>query len=274
MLPHNRQAERRTGYLREGRLETTRGLPPVADVGPAAPFGWLAGGWADLWRAPGPCLVQGVAIAALSAAMAGALYYNGFPFWVLALTCGFVFVAPMLAMGLYEAGRLLERGERPTLGRMMVVKSAVRRDVMYLGLALMLIYLLWGRVAQVVYGISTYRLHKTAQELIDFALTTGEGHNMLVAGTIVGGAIAFVAYALVVISAPMLLDRDTDVFVATATSVRAVAKNPGAMMVWAVLLAVLTLATALTGFAAMIVVFPWLGLASWRAYRSLVPGAR
>lgn len=268
------KAEWRTDMCRGGRiLEKTGGLPPVAEIGATEPFQWLADGWADLWRAPGPCLLHGLVMALVSAGMGAMLLFQGMPFWVLALTCGFVFVAPMLAMGLYEAGRLLERGETPTVGRMMVVKSAIRQDVMYLGLALMLIYLLWGRVAQVVYGISTYRLHKTAQEFIEFALTTSEGHNMLIAGTIVGGAIAFVAYSLVVISAPMLLDRRTDVFVAAATSVRAVAKNPGAMMVWAALIAMLMLATAGTGFVAMIIVFPWLGLASWRAYRALVPGA-
>ena len=31
-------------------------------------------------------------------------------------------------------------------------------------------------------------------------------------------------------------------------------------------------ATAATAFLALTVVFPWLGLASWRAYRELVPG--
>lgn len=254
-------------------MEQQGGLPPVAEVGIGAPLRWLAGGWADLWRAPGPCLVHGLALTLASVGLGAALVYQGLPFWVLALTCGFVFIAPMLAMGLYEAGRLLEAGEKPTLARMMVVKSAIRQDVLYLGLALMLIYLLWGRVAQVVYGISTYRIHKTAQAFAEFAFTTSEGHNMLIAGTIVGGAIAFVAYALVVVSAPMLLDRNADVFIATVTSVRAVAKNPGAMLFWAFLLAVLTLATAATGFLAMVVVFPWLGLASWRAYRELVPAA-
>jgi uncharacterized membrane protein len=43
------------------------------------------------------------------------------------------------------------------------------------------------------------------------------------------------------------------------------------MVLWAVILAVLTLSTAATGFLALVVVFPWLGLASWRAYRELVP---
>ena len=35
-------------------------------------------------------------------------------------------------------------------------------------------------------------------------------------------------------------------------------------------IAALLLASAATGFLALVVVFPWLGLASWRAYRALV----
>ena len=42
------------------------------------------------------------------------------------------------------------------------------------------------------------------------------------------------------------------------------------MLLWAVIVATLVLASAATGFVALIVVFPWLGLASWRAYRGLV----
>ena len=93
---------------------------------------------------------------------------------------------------------------------------------------------------------------------------------MAMTGSVVGAIIGFIAFSLVVISAPMLLERDTDVFVATVTSVRAVAANPPAMMVWAVILAVLTMIGLVTAGLAFIVIFPVTGLASWRAYRALV----
>ena len=108
------------------------------------------------------------------------------------------------------------------------------------------------------------------ETLAAFALTTPEGHRMLFAGSLIGGVIAFLTYGLVVISAPMLLDRQTSVFVATITSFRAVAANLGPMIVWALLIAALTLSTVLTGFLALVIVFPWLGLATWRAYGELV----
>lgn len=251
-------------------MASTGGLPDVKRIGVGAPFRWLGGAWSDLWRAWPPLLAYGVALSAFSLWISLSFMATGGAFWVFALTCGFVFVAPMLAMGLYEAATLLARGERPTLARMVFVRRALSADVAILGLALLMIFFFWLQIAQIVYGLSTWVIYRTVQTLAAFALTTPEGHRMLFAGSLIGGAIAFLTYGLVVISAPMLLDRQTSVFVATITSFRAVAANPGPMIVWALLIAVLTLSTVLTGFLALVIVFPWLGLATWRAYGELV----
>ena len=247
------------------------GLPAVSRVGAGAPFRWLGGAWRDLWTSPLPCLSYGLALSLFSMWLALTVYRTSASFWIFALACGFVFVAPMLAMGLYEAGRLLERGERPTLGRMVFVRSALRQDLAYLGLALLLVFLIWGGVAQVVYGLSTYQIHRTVPDFLAFALGDRNGRVMVVVGSIIGGAIAYLTFCFVAVSAPMLLDRRNDMFVAMITSVRAVTRNFGAMTLWAALIAALVLLAALSGFLGLILVFPWLGLASWRAYRDLVP---
>lgn len=249
------------------------GLPAVNAVDIGAPFRWLAGGWSDMQKALWPCLAYGFALAAASIVGSALFIVSNGAFWVLALSCGFVFIAPMLAMGLYEAGRLIERDEQPTLSRMLFVREAVRQDVVYLGLALLMIYLLWGRVAQIVYGLSTYSFHETVTGFATFALTTPEGHNMIATGTIIGGAMAFFTYCLVVVTTPMLLDRGANVWMAAVTSFRAVARNPGPMLLWAALIVAFLLASAATGFIGLVVVFPWLGLGSWRAYRDLVAEA-
>ena len=251
-------------------MAPAHGLPTINRVNLAAPFEWLAGAWGDLFKAPITLLLYGLALALASYWLSAALIDSDLAFWVLALTCGFVFLAPMLAMGLYEAGRRIERGERPTLGAVFFVRDAMRQDVAYLGLALLLIYLLWGRIAQIVYGLSTYRLHRTVDEFIAFAIGTSEGHAMLISGAIVGGIIAFFTYCLVVVSAPMLLDRRANVFAAALTSFRAVSGNFAPMLLWAALIVAFLVLAAATGFLALTIIFPWLGLASWRAYRALV----
>lgn len=254
-------------------MDASGGLPDIAIIDWKAPFRWLCAGWRDLWKAPVPCLIYGLLLALVSIALTYALIASDAEFWALSLTCGFVFVAPMLAMGLYEAGRQLELGQTPTLGEMLYVRKAVRVDLAYLGLFLLLIYLFWGRIAQIVYGLSTYHLRRTVEDFVTFALETSDGHTMLMTGTVAGGLIAYLTYSVVVVSAPMLLDQKANVFSAIATSIRAVTENFGPLTLWAAIIGTLTLATAATGFIALIIVFPWLGLASWHAYRELVPSS-
>jgi uncharacterized membrane protein len=251
-------------------MATPSRLPAVQRIGPTAPFHWLAWGWRALWASWRVSLPFGLAVAAVCAGVAGSLLASNLAGWALTLTFGFVFVAPVLAMGNYETGRRLEQRLGFTLRTTFLPPGTLRQDVAYLGLLLFVIFGIWIQAAQIVYGLSTFQIHRTVEAFVRFALGTAEGHGMLVTGTIVGGAMAFLTYVLFVIAAPMLLDPRNGFFEAVATSVRAVNANVLPMLVWAAILAVLTIGSAATGFAALIVVFPWLGLASWRAYRDLV----
>lgn len=245
-------------------------LPQVRKVGWAAPFRWLAGGLADLRAAPLPALVHGLVLAGLSLALSLALLKAWGAFWAAALVFGFILLAPLLAMGPYETGRLLEAGRRPRAGQTLLVRRAVRGDVAALGVGLLLLFALWLQAAQIVYGLSTWRLHETPAELAAFAFGTSEGRGMLAVGSAVGAVFGLVTFAVVVVSAPMLLDARIGVFAAAATSVRATAANFGPLMLWAGLILALVALSAASGFALMVLVFPWLGLASWRAFRDLV----
>ncbi len=245
-------------------------LPDVREIKILEPLNWLKLGWADLWKIPSQALTYGVILALISGGLALGLLFSGAASWIMVLAGGFLFIAPMMAMGLYEAGFQLERGQTPTLRQMLFVKTNSTLDLAYLGLALLMLYFFWTRMAQVVYGLSTYQVHKTVQDFIHFMVFDSEGHNMVMTGTVIGGIIAFLAYCLIVISAPMLAERHTNVFTATITSFRVVAKNPGAMLIWAVLITGLTVIGIVTAFLGLIVIFPWIGLATWHAYRGLV----
>lgn len=250
--------------------ETTSGLPAITRVSATAPLRWLSGAWSDLGKSPVPCLLYGLILSIFSIWLAVEIYTTNAAYWVFMVTCGFVFVAPILAMGLYEAGRLIEAGERPSFANLLLPRSALRQDIAYLGLMLLLIFLFWLGIAQIVYGLSTYQIHRNAVDLVRFAVGTQDGRGMLVLGTAIGGLIAFLTFSLVVVSAPMLLDRNGNAFIAVITSVRAVTQNFAAMAVWAVIIVISLLACVATGFVGLIVVFPLLGLASWRAYRDVV----
>ena len=67
------------------------------------------------------------------------------------------------------------------------------------------------------------------------------------------------------------MDRDTDAFTAIATGIKAVKKNPGAMLLWAWLIAIFTAAGVGTLFIGLALIFPLLGHATWHAYREIAP---
>ena len=56
----------------------------------------------------------------------------------------------------------------------------------------------------------------------------------------------------------------------TTGSWQTVLTNPGALALWAALIMALTGLGMLTALLGLIVVVPWLGHASWHAYRALV----
>ena len=139
-----------------------------------------------------------------------------------------------------------------------------------LGLLMVFLYFLWTRIAQVIYALSTWRILKGRAEFLHFVLAEPSGQMMILMGLVTGGVVAFCNYSLAVVAAPMLLDRRYDVFMALATSVRAVNRNFFPMLFWAFLIVFLTLIGIAMAFIGLAVVFPVVGMASWHAYRALV----
>ena len=81
---------------------------------------------------------------------------------------------------------------------------------------------------------------------------------------------AVLAFALSVVSFPLLLDRNVGVPVAIATSVRAILKNPGTMVLWGLIVAAGLALGSLPFFFGLAVVMPVLGHATWHLYRRVV----
>lgn len=236
-----------------------------------AAWGWLALGAQDFRRAFWPCLTYGIVFSALSLGLVAMLFQAGLASWVFALAGGFLLIAPLLATGLYEAARLLERGQRVTLGAMLRPAIASPLQLAYLGAALSFLYLAWLRIAQLLYALFSHRTFQGVQDFTDFLLRTPEGLGMAGIGTLIGAGIALFAFALAAISAPLLLERRSDVFTAMATSASALVRQPAALLLWAGAIAALTALGIATLFVGLAFVFPWIGLSTWHAYRALVP---
>ncbi len=244
-------------------------LPQINAVPLTAPLEWLAAGWRDFCAAPGVSLAYGLVLAAISAGIFWALYSTGSASWFFVLLGGFLILGPVLGMGLYAAARALSEGRRPGLWEVIWVRDAARRDGLLLGLLLVFLYFLWTRIAQVIYALSTWQVHKTRSDFLAFVVLEPAGQMMILTGLVTGGFVAFCNYSLASVAAPMLLDRRYDVFMAMATSVRAVNRNFYPMLLWAFLIVGLTVIGISLAFIGLAVVFPVIGMASWHAYRAL-----
>ena len=236
------------------------------------PWGWLAAGWRDTWRNPVLSLGYGAAFVAIGLVFTVGLWSLALEALVPALTAGFMLVGPVLAIGLYEMSRRYERGEPAALRDILTLRPAAPIQLAYFAFTLMFIYLVWLRIATLNYALFTYGDYTPWFEFVRFALTTPAGLTMIVVGTVIGAMLALIVFALSAVAVPILLRHDVDAFTAMAISARVVLNNPGPMLLWAWLIAVLTAAGIATMFLGLIVVFPLIGHATWHAYRTIVEG--
>jgi uncharacterized membrane protein len=242
---------------------STDALPfaaPCRVVSVRAPLRWVKLGWRDLRAAPVPSLCFGLVIALLSLAVAWLAWRFGGRWMVLVMLPLFVFVAPVLALGVYAISAGLERGERPSLGSCIREERCRLGDTMVYSLALLVVALLWLRAGS---GVQVFYPSDGAdfpRELLRF----------LVIGTAVGSVFALLAFAASAFSLPMLLDRRTDGMTAVVTSFNAVLRNKPAMAVWIALILLAVLVGFATGFIGLIVTMPWIGHATWHAYRETI----
>lgn len=236
-----------------------------------APWNWLAAGWRDMWRVPRISLTYGALFAALSVALTLGLLMTGLPSLVMAMAGGFLLIGPAAAVGLYETSRRLENGEQPRLGEILKAGLRAPGQLGFFGAILAFLYIVWLQLAFLLFMLFLgSRGLPPPSEFVPTLLFTPHGLGLLVAGTIVGSVLAAAAFAISVISVPLLLARRTDAITAISASLTAVVANPKPMALWAALIAGFMALGIATLYVGLIVAFPLIGHATWHAYRDLV----
>lgn len=240
--------------------------PPAADVRPfvvpcarldlAAPLRWLRLGWQDLRRAPGLTAAFGVVAVLVSLVVSLLAWQLGRFALLAALLSGFVFVAPLLAVGLYAVSRALEAGRRPTLrGSLRLTRRVVGQAAVF-ALLQMVVLFTWSRAGMMVSAF--------------VPIEPGDPHSLLeflAVGSVLGSVFAALTFAAAAFSLPMIADRDVDMVTATVSSINAVLRNKRVMLLWAALIALITAAGFATLLLGLGVLMPWLAYAAWHGYR-------
>ena len=243
-----------------------KALPFAAPCRPlpaSAPLRWVRAGWADFRRAPRESLIYGAVIVALSWLVTGIGLKYGSYWAALILLSGFVFVAPVLAIGLYSISRQLRRGMPPSLARCLAELRRTLGTAMVYAMALLVLFLIWARAGSMVHVFFPMEGNPDWRQLAPFLLV----------GSAVGSVFAALTFMFSAFSLPMICDRDADAVTAIVSSVNAVLRNKRAMAVWVMLIVSLTGLGFATGLLGLAVVIPLLGYATWHGYVETVDAA-
>jgi uncharacterized membrane protein len=242
--------------------------PEVRRVETSQPMQWLRRGYADLARSGWPSLAYGVAIAAFGMILLALAWRANY--LVPAAMGGFLLVAPFAAIGLYALSRQLETQPRVDATEALFSWRSNTGSIALFGLMLTLSLILWERMAAIIFALYFIGTGPDLSTVVEGVLFAGDHLPLLLLFFGVGALFAAMVFTLSVVSAPLLLDRPVDTITAAITSMRCCLANPGAMLLWALLLVGLTLVGFATAMLGLIVIFPWLAHASWHAYRDLV----
>ncbi len=145
-----------------------------------------------------------------------------------------------------------------------------QKDRQFPTMAMMMImfYMFWVFVAHLVFALFM-GLEPMSNILTDWreTLLAPRGLAMLAVGTAVGAVLSFTLFSLTVVSFPLLLDKELDFITAMICSVGVVRENLVPMLLWAAIVAGLTLLAMLPYFLGLPFVMPVLGHATWHLYR-------
>ena len=240
---------------------------PVRSVPLSRPFIWLMEGWSDLQHHLGASLAYGLLVSTLGVLI---LAYGRHPFYIAAVCAGFLLVGPLLTAGLCELSRCREHGETADFQSSLRPLRHNRASLLGVAETLVLLTVIWFALSGALYLGFVGNLAPNVDSTLWSDVLWQLSASQLTAYTVVGFVLAAVVFALSVVTIPMIVERHVDASTAMHMSLRVTLRDLPAMLVWAGLITAMVIIGFATGLVGMIIIFPLLGHATWRAYREIV----
>jgi uncharacterized membrane protein len=252
-------------------------LPKIHILPASRPFTWLAQGWRDLWHCGLPSLLQGVLLSLFGQALLALAHDR---FWLLVgAFSGLLVGAPILAVGFYALSQALEKQFQPSFRTVLRTWLSWRHHgdgkrgkdwrLVRFGLLLALAGTGWMLTSA---ALITLHTPEPVLRPVDFLryVVLSRKHYVFELWLTMGGLMFAPIFASCFIAVPLMMERRVRILHAVVISWDAVLQNPGVAALWAALILLLMLVGLSTALLGLMVIVPWLGHASWHAYRDLI----
>lgn len=225
-----------------------------------AALDWMSLSWKDFKAAPRVSLIYGTVLVLISYLLAIASWYLGGAVLLLSLLSGLVFIAPVLALGLYSVSCQIEAGYKPKLAFCLREGKRHLGNEMIFSVVLLVVFLLWTKAGT---GIHIFFPMESDSKLTDYI-------TFYTIGSLIGAVFASVVFLASAFALPMMMDRKADAITAVITSVNAVLNNKLPMLVWVSIIVSCVIICFLTAFLGMAILMPLLGFATWHGYKQTI----
>ena len=246
-----------------GKNLNTDELPFVApcnELDFGAPVRWLRLGWLDITRAPKQSLTYGFIIVVLSYGVSFMVWFYGGLGLLVSILSGFIFLGPVLAIGLYSISCQLQAGMEPKLGYCLREGKRHLGNELVFAVILSVVFLIWARAASMIHIFYPADVNADWTQFLVF----------LIVGTLVGAVFSAIIFCLSAFSLPMIMDKKVDVITAVITSINAVLRNRTIAVLWAIIIVFIVVIGFVTAFIGFIVLMPLVGHATWHAYQETI----
>jgi uncharacterized membrane protein len=247
-------------------------IPEVRSIGVGDLVDALKLGWRDFWDKPSHLAFLGLIYPLCGAILA--VWSSGSNSWPLLfpLISGFALVGPFVALPIYEMSRRQELGlDTHWRAAFDVFRTPAFASIAALGVMMLITFTVWLMVAQFI-----YEQHfgpgspPNLMAFVNEVFSTSQGSSLMIWGNLAGFVFAVAVLASMVVSIPLLLDRDVGAAIAVMTSLRVTLRNPITIAIWGLMVAALLVIGSIPLLVGLAIVVPVLGHATWHLYRKAV----